>query len=146
MSPDEGGVKRANRVADKMGLGLAIIHKERSQANIIDRMELIGNVSGKIVVMIDDMIDTAGTICNAAVTAMEKGAKSVTAIATHPVLSGPSIERLQSSPISKVVVCDTIDLEAKRLDKLEVISVADVFGESIKRIVDGTSLSSMFDF
>ncbi len=97
--------------------------------------------------IIDDMIDTAGTICNAAQTAMDEGALSVTAVATHPVLSGPSIERLSKSPISKVIVCNTIDLGEKiKFEKLEVISVADVFGESIKRIVDGTSLSSMFDF
>jgi ribose-phosphate pyrophosphokinase len=91
------------------------------------------------------MIDTAGTLCNAAETAVNEGAKSVTAIATHPVLSGMAIKSLEESPISKVMVCDTIKLgEEKIFDKLEIISVAEVFGESIKRIVEGTSLSSLF--
>ena len=91
------------------------------------------------------MIDTAGTICNAADTAMENGALSVSAVATHPVLSGPAIERLQNSAINKVILCDTIHLDSnKHFDKLEIISVSEVFGEAIKRVVDGTSLSSMF--
>ena len=91
------------------------------------------------------MIDTAGTICNAADTAIENGALSVSAVATHPVLSGPAIGRLQNSAINKVIICDTIDItENKIFDKLEIISVSEVFGEAIKRVVDGTSLSSMF--
>ena len=91
------------------------------------------------------MIDTAGTICNAAETAEKEGAISVTAISTHPVLSGEAIVRLKKAPISKVIVCDTIKLEDhKFFDKLEIISVAEVFGESIKRIIEGTSLSSLF--
>ena len=99
----------------------------------------------KNVLIIDDMIDTAGTICNAAESAIENGAKSVMAIATHPVLSGPAVERLSNSSISKVMVCNTIDISQIGIfPKLEVINVAEVFGESIKRIVDGTSLSSMF--
>ena len=101
---------------------------------------------GQVVIIIDDMIDTAGTLCNAAETSIIEGAKSVTAIATHPVLSGEAISRLKDAPISKVIVCDTIKLDKeKRFDKLEIISVADVFGESMKRIVEGTSLSSMFN-
>ena len=95
--------------------------------------------------LIDDMIDTAGTLCNAAETAINEGAKSVIAVATHPVLSGGAIKKLKNSPISKVIVCDTIKLnENQEFEKLEIISVADIFGESIKRIVEGTSLSSMF--
>ena len=92
------------------------------------------------------MIDTAGTICNAAETAMKNDALSVMAVATHPVLSGPAIERLEKSPISKVIVCNTIELsEEKRFSKLQIINVSNVFGESIKRIVEGDSLSSMFN-
>ena len=92
-----------------------------------------------------NIIDTAGTLCNAAETSVKEGAKSVIAIATHPVLSGDSISKLKEAPISKVIVCDTIKLgKEKRFDKLEIISVADVFGESMKRIVEGTSLSSLF--
>ena len=91
------------------------------------------------------MIDTAGTICNAADTAIDNGALSVSAVATHPVLSGPAIERLKDSSISKVILCDTINITTDKLfDKLEIISVSKVFGEAIKRVVDGTSLSSMF--
>ena len=91
------------------------------------------------------MIDTAGTICNAAETAMNKGASSVTAVGTHPVLSGESIKRLSDSPINKVIVCNTIDIpENKKFDKLEIISVAHVFAEAMKHVTDGTSLSSMF--
>ena len=91
------------------------------------------------------MIDTAGTICNAANTAIDNGALSVSAVATHPVLSGPAIDRLQNSVIKKVILCNTIDMtENKLFDNLEIISVSEVFGEAIKRVVDGTSLSSMF--
>ena len=102
-------------------------------------------VKNKHVLIIDDMIDTAGTLCNAAYTSEREGAKSVIAIATHPVLSGEAISKLKDSPISKVIVCDTINLvKEKKFDKLEIISVADVFGESMRRIVQGTSLSSLF--
>ena len=96
-------------------------------------------------VIVDDMIDTAGTISNAANLAMEQGAKSVTAMATHPVLSGPAIDRLSDSALSKIIVCDTINLNKEKIfNKLEIISVANVFAEAIQHIVDGTSLSSMF--
>ena len=108
-------------------------------------MNLIGNLSDKHVLIIDDMIDTAGTTCNAAEAALEHGAKSVVAVATHPVLSGPAFDRLNKSNIEKIIVCNTIDINKKiSFNKLEVICVASVFGEAIKRIVDGTSLSSMF--
>ena len=108
-------------------------------------VNLEGDLKDKHVLIIDDLIDTAGTLCNAAYTSEKEGAKSVTAIATHPVLSGNAIKRLKEAPISKVIVCDTIKLnEEKRFDKLEIISVADVFGESMKRIVKGTSQSSLF--
>ncbi len=108
-------------------------------------VNLVGNLKNKHVLIIDDMIDTAGTLCNAAYTSEKEGAKSVTAVATHPVLSGEAISRLKDAPISKVIVCDTIKLDNKReIDKLEIVTVADVFGESMKRIVEGTSLSSLF--
>ena len=112
---------------------------------MVEVVNLVGNLKDKHVLIIDDMIDTAGTLCNAAETAVKEGAKSVIAIATHPVLSGEAISRLKETPISKVIVCDTIKLDKeKRFDKLEIMSVADVFGESMKRIVEGTSLSSLF--
>ena len=133
--------------AKKLNVGFALIDKRRPKPNMAEIANLIGDLKNKHVLIIDDMIDTAGTICNAAYTAMEKGALSVTAVATHPVLSGPSVEKLTQSPISKVIVCNTIELnEDRKFKKLDIVSVADVFGESIKRIVDGASLSSMFDF
>jgi ribose-phosphate pyrophosphokinase len=147
LAPDVGSAKMSQSYAKKLNVGFALIDKRRPKPNMAEVANLVGDLKNKHVLIIDDMIDTAGTICNAAQTAMDEGALSVTAVATHPVLSGPSIERLSESPISKVMVCNTIDLgEKTKFEKLEVISVADVFGESIKRIVDGTSLSSMFDF
>ena len=147
LAPDVGSAKMSQSYAKKLNVGFALIDKRRPKPNMAEVANLVGDLINKHVLIIDDMIDTAGTICNAAQTAMDKGALSVTAVATHPVLSGPSIERLSKSPISKVIVCNTIDLgEKTKFEKLEVISVAEVFGESIKRIVDGTSISSMFDF
>ena len=113
--------------------------------NKVEVVNLVGDLQNKHVLIIDDMIDTAGTLCNAAYTAKKEGAISVTAIATHPVLSEEAISKLIEAPISKVIVCDTIKLDKKRkIDKLEIVSVGNVFGESMKRIVEGTSLSSMF--
>ena len=128
-----------------MNLGFALIDKRRPAKNKVEVVNLVGDLKNKHVLIIDDMIDTAGTLCNAAYTAEKEGAKSVISIATHPVLSGEAISRLQDAPISKVIICDTIKLdEERKFDKLEIISVADVFGESMKRIVEGTSLSSLF--
>ena len=130
---------------ENMGISFALIDKRRPKANQAVVANLVGDLKNKKVLIIDDMIDTAGTICNAADAAMDNGAISVTAIATHPVLSGPAVDRLMNSKIDKVIVCDTIEItDDKIFDKLEVISVANVFGEAIKRIIDGTSLSSMF--
>ena len=145
LSPDVGSAKMSQAYAKTLGVGFALIDKRRPKPNEAEIANLIGELSNKHVLIIDDMIDTAGTICNAAQAAKENGALSVSAIATHPVLSGPAIERLENSAISKVIVCNTIELnEKQKFNKLQVINVADVFGESIKRIVDGTSLSSMF--
>jgi ribose-phosphate pyrophosphokinase len=106
---------------------------------------LIGDLKNKHVFIIDDMIDTAGTICNAARTAMDNGAQSVVAIATHPVLSGPAVSRLQEAPIKKIIVSDTINIDKNKLfDKLEIISVAAVFSEAIIRINKGDSISELF--
>ena len=145
LSPDVGSAKMSQAYAKTLGVGFALIDKRRPKPNEAEIANLIGELNNKHVLIIDDMIDTAGTICNAAQAAKENGALSVSAIATHPVLSGPAIERLENSAISKVIVCNTIELNEKQnFNKLKVINVADVFGESIKRIVDGTSLSSMF--
>ena len=145
LAPDVGSAKMSQSYAKKLNIGFALIDKRRPKPNQAEVANLVGDLKDKDVIIIDDMIDTAGTLCNAAETAINEGAKSVISVATHPVLSGGAIKKLKNSPISKVIVCDTIKLnENQEFDKLEIISVADVFGESIKRIVEGTSLSSMF--
>jgi len=145
LAPDVGSAKMSQAYAKTLGVSFALIDKRRPKANEAVVANLVGDLNNKHVLIIDDMIDTAGTICNAAATAMDNGALSVNAVATHPVLSGPAITRLAESKISKVIVCNTIELDQqKTFSKLEVINVAQVFGESIRRIVDGTSLSSMF--
>tara|TARA_B100000959_G_scaffold246780_1_gene272571 strand:+ start:25 stop:960 length:936 start_codon:yes stop_codon:yes gene_type:complete len=145
LSPDVGSAKMSQAYAKTLGISFALIDKRRPKPNQTVVVNLVGELKNKHVLIIDDMIDTAGTICNAAKTAKDNGALSVMAVATHPVLSGPSIQRLTDSVISKVIVCNTIELDSNNIfPKLEIINVADVFGESIKRIVDGTSLSSMF--
>ena len=145
LAPDVGSAKMSQAYAKTLGTSFAIIDKRRPKANKAEVVNLIGDLNNKHVLIIDDMIDTAGTTCNAASAAIEHGALSVIAVATHPVLSGPAIDRLQKSNISKIIVSNTIELEEnKKFEKLEIISVANVFGEAINRIVNGTSLSSLF--
>ena len=145
LAPDIGSAKMSQSYAKHLGMHFALIDKRRYAPNQAEVSHLIGDLENMDVLIIDDMIDTAGTICNAADTAIARGAKSVTAMATHPVLSGPAIERLVNSKLSKVIVADTIELNKEKVfDKLEIISVQDVFADAIKHIVDGTSLSSMF--
>ena len=145
LAPDVGSAKMSQAYAKSLGISFALIDKRRPKPNETEIANLVGDLNNKEVLIIDDMIDTAGTICNAADAAMENGAMSVTAIATHPVLSGPAIDRLTNSKITKVIVCDTIEVSKDKIfDKLEIMSVANVFGEAMKRIIDGTSLSSMF--
>ena len=145
LAPDVGSAKMSQAYAKSLGISFALIDKRRPKPNETEIANLVGDLNNKEVLIIDDMIDTAGTICNAADAAMENGAISVTAIATHPVLSGPAIDRLTNSKITKVIVCDTIEVSKDKIfDKLEIMSVANVFGEAMKRIIDGTSLSSMF--
>ena len=146
MAPDVGSAKMSQSYAKRLNVSFALIDKRRPKANQAVVVNLVGDLEKKHVLIIDDMIDTAGTICNAASTAVDNGALSVMAVATHPVLSGPAVERLTKSEISKVIVCNTIELKEKnKFTKLEIINVANVFGESIKRIVEGDSLSSMFN-
>jgi ribose-phosphate pyrophosphokinase len=145
LAPDVGSAKMSQAYAKTLGISFAIIDKRRPKANIAEIVNLIGDLKNKHVLIIDDMIDTAGTTCNAANAAIQHGALSVVAVATHAVLSGPAVDRLKKSPISKIIVSDTIELkEEKKFEKLEIISVANVFGEAINRIVNGTSLSSLF--
>ena len=145
VSPDVGSVGRARNFAAKVHMGLAIVDKRRPKANVSEVMNIIGDIKDKRVIMVDDMIDTAGTITHGAQALMDRGAKEVYACCTHPVLSGPAIERIENSPIKELVVLDTIELsEEKKIDKIKVISVADLFAEAIKRIYADISVSPLF--
>jgi ribose-phosphate pyrophosphokinase len=145
LAPDVGSAKISQSYAKRLGVGFALIDKRRPKPNEAKVAHIVGELKNKRVIIIDDMIDTAGTICNAAETAMNQGASSVVAVGTHPVLSGHSVTRLMESPIDQVIVCNTINIpEEKRFEKLEIISVGHVFAEAIKHVTDGTSLSSMF--
>lgn len=146
VSPDMGSVARSRAMAAKFNAPLAIIDKRRPKANVMEVMNLIGDVKGRICLMIDDMIDTAGTICQGAQALVDHGAAEVIACCSHAVLSGPAIERLKNAPISKVVVLDTIELpQSKLLDKIEVVSIADLFAEAIERVYTDLPMSKLFD-
>jgi len=146
VSPDLGSVGRTRAFATKLEIPIAIIDKRRPKANVSEIMNIIGNVEGKKVILVDDMIDTAGTITNAAGALKERGAIEVDACCTHPVLSGPAIERIKDSAISELVLLDTIELlEAKKIKKITELSVAKIFAEAIRRIHEGTSISKLFD-
>ncbi|HHI97468.1 MAG TPA: ribose-phosphate pyrophosphokinase, partial [Thermodesulfatator atlanticus] len=146
VSPDAGGVERARAYAKRLDAGLAIIDKRRLRPNESEVMNVVGDVKGKVAIILDDMIDTAGTMCKAAEALDERGAKEVHGMATHPVLSGPALERIKRSPMKSVVVTDTIPLreEAKKLKKIKVLSVAELLGEAIRRIHNDDSVSSLF--
>lgn len=145
VSPDLGSVTRSRNFAARIGCPLAIIDKRRQRANESEVMNLIGEVCGKRVILVDDMIDTAGTLCNAAKAVMEHGAKSVTACASHGVLSGPALERLRESPIEEVILLDTIELPPeKRLPMIHQLSAAPVFAEAISRINEDKPVSPLF--
>ncbi|GFM38375.1 ribose-phosphate diphosphokinase [Desulfovibrio psychrotolerans] len=146
VSPDAGGVERARAFAKRLNAGLAIIDKRRDQPNQAQAMHVIGDVKGKVAVVVDDMIDTAGTMVAAARVLMENGAKEVMACATHPVLSGPAIERLNNSAFSKVLVTDTVPLGDKleHCDKITVLSIASLLARSIHNIHTESSVSVLF--
>ena len=148
VSPDLGSVTRSRKFANQLEgeVPLAIIDKRRPKANVCEVMNLIGDVKGKNVIMLDDMIDTAGTITNAANALKEFGAKNIYACCTHAVLSGPAIERIENSAISELIVLDTIRLpKEKELDKIKVLTVAEMFGEAIKKIFSNESVSVLFN-
>ena len=147
LAPDVGSAAISQAYAKRLKMHFALIDKRRFAPNQAKVSHLIGDLDSKDVLIIDDMIDTAGTTVGAANAAMEKGAKSVTAIATHGVLSGPAIERLKSAPIKNLVVTDTIQIpEEKILSNMKIITVADVFGAAINRIHNGESVSALFEF
>ncbi|MEL0268998.1 MAG: ribose-phosphate pyrophosphokinase [bacterium] len=147
LAPDVGSAAISQAYAKRLKMHFALIDKRRFAPNQAKVSHLIGDLDSKDVLIIDDMIDTAGTTVGAANAAMEKGAKSVTAIATHGVLSGPAIERLKSAPIKNLVVTDTIQIpKEKILSNMKIITVADVFGAAINRIHNGESVSALFEF
>jgi ribose-phosphate pyrophosphokinase len=147
VSPDIGGVVRARALARRLGnADLAIIDKRRPRANEAQVMNIIGDVEGRSCVLVDDMVDTAGTLCKAADALKERGAKQVVAYCTHAVLSGSAIDNISGSALDELVVTDTIPLSGQALncDTVRELTVAELIGESINRINDGQSLSSMF--
>jgi ribose-phosphate pyrophosphokinase len=146
VSPDLGSVTRARKFADKLHAPIAIIDKRRPKANVSEIMNVIGDIQDKTVILVDDMIDTAGTITNGANALVQMGAKEVYACCTHAVLSGPAIDRIKESAIKELVMLNTIDLpEEKMLDKFKILSVAPVFAEAIKRIYEDISVSKLFE-
>jgi len=146
VSPDAGGTERARAFAKRLDAGLAIIDKRRTAANVSEVMHIIGEVAGQRCVIVDDMIDTAGTLCNAAKALMEQGASEVYAYATHPVLSGPALERISESALKEVVVTNTITTGDKETHcpKLRSLSVGELLAEAIRRIYSDESVSSLF--
>lgn len=144
-SPDTGGTRRASMYAKIFGTGFAICYKQRSKPNVVDRMELIGDVEGKNVVLLDDIIDTGNTLLKAANLILEHGAKSVRAIITHPVLSGNAIDRIEKSDLIELIVSDTIPL-SRPSNKIKVISSAKLLAEVIRRVESCESLSNLYKF
>jgi ribose-phosphate pyrophosphokinase len=146
ISPDAGGVERARAYSKRLGASLAIVDKRREHANVSEVMNIIGDVEGLDCIIIDDIIDTAGTLCNAARALMDHGAKSVVACATHGVLSGPAIQRIQESALKEVVVTNSIapSEEARACSKIKVLSIGRLLGEAIRRIHNSDSVSSLF--
>lgn len=146
VSPDHGGVTRARALAEFLGAPIAIIDKRRPKANVAQIMNIIGDVKGKTAIMIDDMIDTAGTITKGAQALIDAGAKEVYACCTHPVLSGPAIQRLQDSPIKEVIVTDSIQLpDDKKISKIKQISIAPLISDAIVRIDQNRPISPLFN-
>lgn len=144
VAPDVGSLKMARAYSKKLGAGLAFIDKRRPKQNVAEVMNIIGEIEGKNILMVDDLIDTAGTITNAAAALKSRGALSVTAACTHPILSGPAYQRMEDSPIDTLLVTDTVPLQ-KPSNKIKVLSVAGIFAEAIQRIHTEDTISSLFD-
>ena len=146
VAPDVGAVKRSRKVAEKFGVPLAIIDKRRPKANVMEVMSIIGDVKGKRCLMIDDMVDTAGTLCQGAQAIKDAGAAAVYAGCTHAILSGPALDRLEKSAITKFVMLDTIHMpEEKKLDKFEILTVADIFAAAIENVYLDKPMSKLYD-
>ena len=147
LAPDIGSVKMSQGYAKNLGMHFALIDKRRFAPNQAEINHLIGNLENMDVLIIDDMIDTAGTLVNAASAAFEKGAKSVTAIATHGVLSDPAIDRIEKSSIKKIIITDTISIpKHKLIDKMKIVSVSNIFGQAVDRVHNGESVSALFEY
>jgi ribose-phosphate pyrophosphokinase len=146
VSPDAGGVERARAYAKRLNASLAIIDKRRDSPNVAQVMNIIGDVSGMTAVLVDDMVDTGGTLVRGAYALMEKGAKEVLACCTHPVLSGRAVEVIMGSPIEEMIVTDTIPLknEAKICPKIKILSISSLLAEAIRRIYEDESVSDLF--
>jgi ribose-phosphate pyrophosphokinase len=146
VSPDAGGVERARAYAKRLDATIAIVDKRREEANVAEAMNIIGDVSGKVAIVVDDMVDTAGTLTEASKAILDQGAVEVMACATHPVLSGPAVERIEKSVLTSVLVANTIPLtdKAKKCNKIKTMSVANLLGEAIRRIHQEDSVSSLF--
>lgn len=144
VAPDVGSLKMARSYAKRLDAGLAFIDKRRPKQNVAEVMNIIGDIEDKNILLVDDMIDTAGTITNAAVALKERGAKKIMAASTHPILSGPAYQRLEDSPIELFLVSDTVPLR-KPSEKIKVLSVAGIIAESIRRIYTDDSISTLFD-
>ena len=142
-TPDVGGAKRANSYAKFLGVPMVICHKSRAKANEVAEMTIIGDVKDKDVILVDDIVDTAGTICKAADLMMRNGARSVRAIASHAVLSDPATERIEASSLTEMIFTDSIPLR-KHSDKIHIVSVAGVFAEAIKRVINHESISILY--
>ena len=147
VSPDVGGVVRARAYATRVNAALAIIDKRREKAGVSEVMHIIGEVKGQDCILVDDIVDSAGTLCNAANALVDSGAKSVSAYISHGVLSGPAIKRIEESALNEVIITDSIRPTPKVEDckKIRTISIAALFGEAIHRVAEETSVSSLFD-
>lgn len=146
VSPDIGGVVRARAVAKQLGVDLAIVDKRRPSANVAEVMNIIGEISGRTCLLVDDMVDTAGTLCNAALALKKAGAKKVVAYATHPVLSGAAVENVNNSVLDELVVTDSIPLSdaAKQCSRIRVLTLSNMLAEAVRRLSNEESLSAMF--
>jgi ribose-phosphate pyrophosphokinase len=144
-APDTGGTKRASAYAKILGCDLAICYKQRKAANQIESMTVIGDVRGKDVIIVDDMVDTAGTLCKAAEMMMEHGALSVRAMCTHAVMSGPAYERIQDSVLKELIVTNSVPLkEGKQKDKITVLDISELFASVLQNMIENKSISSKF--
>ena len=143
-SPDVGGSKRAGSYSKHLGVPMVLCHKTREKANVVGEMTIIGDVEGKDVIITDDMVDTAGTLCMAADLMMKNGAKSVRAIVTHGVMSGAATQRVMDSALSEIVFTDSIPFDCKKCDKVRILSIADMFADTIYRVQEHKSISEQY--